>query len=509
MVRRGRRVLAAVLFTDIVGSSALAGDLGDRRWKELIARHHVIVRRELKQHGGRELDTAGDGFFASFNEPAAAIRCAASIAEAIRRLGIEVRAGVHFGEAEQVGGKLAGLTVVVAARVMSLGTAGDVLVTDTTRELAGGAGFEFEDRGRHRLKGLDREWHVNAVTSVDGEVRSAPLDAVEAEALREGIRPPPRLLPGRRRIVVAAVALAPVSVAAGIFLVLLFSRDSSETVEVAPDSIVRVDPTSGAVVEGIRVGADPRAVLVTDRFVWAARTRSEIVERIDPDTGQTDSISATGHPTALTADDRGRIWVLNGFDGTLDRIHPSQLRVELTIDDLPSQTGDVAFGESAVWVTDTLGRSLIKVDPIAGAWTAFALGEFEPTSVAAGSGAVWITSGASLLRVGPSDGAVLDQFTLRSPGDDVAVGVDAVWVVHPTTDQVTRVDIGSETSRSVDVGNQPQSVATFETGAWVADHLDGTLTQLDGDGFPSRTIHLGGRPFAVGAGPSGVWATIV
>jgi len=109
MVRRGTTNLAAVLFTDIVNSSAIATRLGNARWKELIARHHHAVRRQLKRFGGRELDTAGDGFFASFADPASAIRCACAAADDVRQLGIEIRAGVHFGSVEQSGGKLAGI----------------------------------------------------------------------------------------------------------------------------------------------------------------------------------------------------------------------------------------------------------------------------------------------------------------------------------------------------------------------------------------------------------------
>ena len=153
--RSGPRALAAVLFTDIVDSSAVASRVGDARWKELIARHHAIVRRELKRFGGRELDTAGDGFFASFSEPAAAIRCACAASESVRELGIEIRTGVHFGECEQVGEKLGGIAVVVGARVMSLGGAGDVLVSASTSDLVAGAGFGFQDRGTHSLKGVD------------------------------------------------------------------------------------------------------------------------------------------------------------------------------------------------------------------------------------------------------------------------------------------------------------------------------------------------------------------
>ena len=147
------------------------------------------MRRELKRFGGRELDTAGDGFYASFNEPAAAIRCACAAAESIRQLGIEIRTGVHFGECEQVGGKLGGITVVVGARVMSLGGPGDVLVTGTVRELVAGAGFGFEDRGPHALKGVDGEWQVLAISEVDGALRPDAATPGEAEERLADVQP--------------------------------------------------------------------------------------------------------------------------------------------------------------------------------------------------------------------------------------------------------------------------------------------------------------------------------
>ena len=131
-----------------------------RGWKALVHAHHRIVRQLLKRYGGRELDTAGDGFFASFKEPASAIGCACAAVEAVRELGIEIRTGVHFGECEQIGKKLGGITVVVGARLMGLGGAGDVLVSATAADLTRGAGFGTFDRGSHALKGVPEEWPV-------------------------------------------------------------------------------------------------------------------------------------------------------------------------------------------------------------------------------------------------------------------------------------------------------------------------------------------------------------
>jgi class 3 adenylate cyclase len=160
------RVLATVLFTDIVDSTAKAVELGDASWRQLVAEHHRLVRHELGRHRGNELDTAGDGFFASFDGPARGIRCAAAIREAVAQLGLDVRAGIHTGECELFDGKVAGIAVVTGARIAALGTAGDVLVSATVRDLVAGSGIAFEDRGTHTLKGLPEERRVYAVTSV-------------------------------------------------------------------------------------------------------------------------------------------------------------------------------------------------------------------------------------------------------------------------------------------------------------------------------------------------------
>jgi class 3 adenylate cyclase/pimeloyl-ACP methyl ester carboxylesterase len=157
------RVLASVLFTDIVDSTARAVEVGDRRWRELVAEHHARVRRELQRHRGREIDTAGDGFFARFDGPARAIRCACAVRDAVAELGLEVRAGVHTGECEQVDGKIAGVAVVTGARIASLASPGDVLVSATVRDLVAGSGLAFEDRGVHSLKGLPEQRRIYAV----------------------------------------------------------------------------------------------------------------------------------------------------------------------------------------------------------------------------------------------------------------------------------------------------------------------------------------------------------
>ena len=159
-------VLATILFTDIVGSTSRQAAMGDLAWKQLLGRHNEVVRASLRRWAGTERETTGDGFFATFDGPARAIRCATEVAAAVRSLGIEIRAGVHIGEVEIVsGGKLTGVALSTGARIMALAGASQVFVSQTVRDLTAGSGFTYIDAGEHELKGLAGAWRLWAVSS--------------------------------------------------------------------------------------------------------------------------------------------------------------------------------------------------------------------------------------------------------------------------------------------------------------------------------------------------------
>jgi class 3 adenylate cyclase len=163
--REPDRMLATVMFTDIVDSTARAAAVGDQHWRELIRRHDDLVRRQIDRHRGRPVKTLGDGFLATFDGPARAIRCAASTRDAVRDLGIEIRAGLHTGEVEVFDGDVAGIAVNIGARVNAVARPGEVLVSRTVTDLVAGSGILFEDRGTHALKGIPGEWRLYAVGS--------------------------------------------------------------------------------------------------------------------------------------------------------------------------------------------------------------------------------------------------------------------------------------------------------------------------------------------------------
>jgi class 3 adenylate cyclase len=156
-------VLATVLFTDIVGSTERAVSLGDRAWRALLERHHTLIRRELIRFRGTELDVAGDGFFARFDGPARAVRCACAITDAVGELGLELRAGLHTGECEVIDGKVGGIAVHIGARIAKQANPGEVLVSSTVKDLVAGSGLAFEERGTTQLKGVPSEWRLYAV----------------------------------------------------------------------------------------------------------------------------------------------------------------------------------------------------------------------------------------------------------------------------------------------------------------------------------------------------------
>ena len=159
------RILSTVLFTDIVGSTARAAEIGDRAWADLVSEHHRRVRARLARFRGREIDTAGDGFFASFDGPARAIRCAQAIVAEMRQLNMPIRAGIHTGECEITDGKVAGIAVNIGARIAALANPDEVLVSQTVRDLVSGSGIAFSDRGSHQLKGIPADWHLYAAAT--------------------------------------------------------------------------------------------------------------------------------------------------------------------------------------------------------------------------------------------------------------------------------------------------------------------------------------------------------
>ena len=244
----------------------------------LLDRHHAIVRKAIKRHRGKEIDTAGDGFFASFSDQVDAIRCACQISDDVTALGIEVRAGCHVGQAEVMGKKLGGVTVHVGARVMAEAGPSEVLVSSMLKDLVPASGFSFSDRGIHKLKNIDGDWHLYAVTGVDGAPRPARPDPEEAARLREEIKPPPLTERRSGRIGIGALALIVVAGA------VIFVANRPHPIEVQPNSLVQIDPDTNGIVSDVAV-QDPDGAQITfvppTHEIWVLSQQDQVISVVD------------------------------------------------------------------------------------------------------------------------------------------------------------------------------------------------------------------------------------
>lgn len=347
-------LLATLLFTDIVGSTDLADQLGDRRWRELLARHHTIVRRELKRFNGRELDTAGDGFFAAFTKPAEAVRCAAAIVDGVRELGIEIRAGLHVGEAEIFGAKLSGVTVHIAARTMAMAGPGEVIVTGVVKDLVPGSGFRLEDRGVHHLKGAPGEWRLFALEAVDGVPLSGVAGPEEQRERLAAIQPP--RVPRRARAPLIGVAVA-IVLAAVIAAAMLDSGGGGPSIRSTTGSrgprgqLVAIDPVTRKVTARVPLDFAPGPVSFAEGSVWIVDDGGNRVLRLNPVTRRVEAQIPVGKdPVDLTVG-AGAIWVANHFGKSVSRIDPGTNKATqpIRVDFLPIR---IAANDRAVWVAD-------------------------------------------------------------------------------------------------------------------------------------------------------------
>lgn len=361
-MRKGRRasVLTTLVFTDIVSSTATAEEMGDRRWRELLARHHELFRQRLRSHGGKELDTAGDGVFARFDSPASAIRWACDAIDAVRELGVEIRVGIHIGEAEVLHGKLSGVNVHAAARTMATAGAGQVLVTRSVRDIVRGSGLGFEDRGVHELRGIEGEWHLFEVTNVDGTPRAAPPPEEEARARRDAIVPPP--LVKRRRLRQIGVAAAAALLVAGGSLVLAFTTGGGTSsgpltgCEVTPVPPLNDRSFNQAVYNGLTSASTTWGIGVRDRV---SENEQEAIRNIQAFADQGCGLIVTvggfmGDTTAAAARRNPARRFLTTDDDT-PRNLPNLARVVFRVEQASFLAGYLAAGVTKTGTVGTFG----------------------------------------------------------------------------------------------------------------------------------------------------------
>ncbi len=428
-----------MLFLDIVGSTHVASDLGDARWRTILTRFRKVVRAQLRAHGGREGNFTGDGFLATFTEPARAIAAGVCIARDVQELGIDVRVGLHTGEVETIQGHLGGVAVHIGARVMSLAGAAEVLVTSTVKDLVQGSTIEFDDPVAHELKGVSGTWQVAAVRSVDGEPATRPIDPADAIERLNAIGADERKS-GRRR---AAVVASIVGIAAVVGVVALISSGGGSAAAV---SLVRLD-------------------------------------------GRTDEIAGTVDDGLLT----DHLWhALSVENGALFQMTPSEVRTrDLETGTLRDtfhigadhQSSVIGFGSE--WLgSDLDADSLVRIDLVSGKRVASLDIDGGVAGLAIGQDAVWfVTTQGVLGRVDP-----VTLVVQRWPSDAISPAVvvpfaDYVWICDCDNRQIFRFDLASERFRRFDIPEEAFLVGPTEGKApaqlWLVDHGASTVTPLD------------------------------
>ena len=495
--------VVTVMFTDVEGSTDLTRRLGDEAARRTIENHKLIVREALAEHGGREIDSIGDGFMITFLSTRRAITCAVAINKSLEAHGrehpdesVRVRIGLNVGEVLERGGHPFGAAVNATQRVASYAKGGQIFVSEPVRHLAGTIpDVAFRDRGRFTLKGFSERWRLYEVVYAPPKEKAPP-------------KPKPTREPAarrRRQLLLGALA-AGIGVLALAAFVLL--RGGTTTLDrVAPNSVGIIDPGSGNIVGEIRVGRSPVDIAFGEepRRLWVANLGVGTISEIDPDSRKlVDTFNAGNRPRGIAAGE-GAVWVANGFTNQLFVFDPVLETVNETIDDM-SGARDVAVGRGGVWVANVTDNAVVRIDP----------GTHEPeqvapgTAVALGANAVWIASGTRLTRFNPTTRKQVGRpVTLRFLANQLAVGADGtVWITHTSDDAVSRVNPDGRSETIEDVGNDPTGIAVGEGSVWVASSLGRALVQIDAEsGKVERQIPLGSSPEAVIVADGLVWVT--
>jgi class 3 adenylate cyclase/streptogramin lyase len=518
MSRRAQgRNLAALLFTDIVGSTEIAVELGDRRWRAIQAEHHSLIRRELRRFGGREIDTAGDSFFATFHIPQDAVRSAAAIVDATRSIGIEVRAGLHFGETELSSGGAGGIAVHTAARVSSLAAPGEVLVTQTIVDLVSGSGLDFDERGTHELKGVPGAWRLFALLAVDGVALGPPLDpleAVERRTVASSDRPEGRTR--ARAFLVGGIASV---IAIAVAAVAIANRASSDRPSTPPSgqtsqangyaTLFKVNPTTTVdQVQSVylqRISAGP--IVSAGGSIWALTKTVSFasggVFEINPRYAEPQVAKEIPVPSAclspgmcMTASGNS-VWVsvllpeglgLERIDATTGR--PAK-RPTIVDPSVGSQAGvqisfnaPISWGAGSVWLADGSSGTIYRVDPSTGRTIdTIRLGAGVTIDLLAyGEGSLWAVDrfGGTLTAIDPTSDRAEPPIPLQGDPTSIAAGAGSVWVTDDQNDQLLRIDPHHPSGiQTVGVGHGPVAVAIGGGSIWVANHGDGTVTEVN------------------------------
>lgn len=504
--RGGGRFLATVLFTDIVDSTRLASELGDDAWRALLAQQRELVRRQLRLFEGREIDTAGDGFFAVFAAPARAVGCALAIAELSQELGAQVRAGVHMGEVEEMGRGLGGIAVHIGARISATAGAGEVLVSATVRDLATGSGIEFDDFGVRELKGVPGEWRVYAAhqpTATGAEGVSAATRAAVAREVAAARRSIGQRALRRRLLIPTSVLVIVALVAATLFVI---TRPPPSLPTVAENTAAIIDLASGRILAQVPVGARPDGISFGEDAVWVANFSDNTVSRIDLRTRTVVQTIDVGAAPSGLAVGFGSVWVANSGAGTVSRINAATNRVVRTINVGNGPTA-VAIGGGAVWVTNALDGTVSRIDPSSGAVSEINVGA-SPNGVAADDSYVWVANlePGTVSKIDAKSGRVVSSIAVGNGPRGVAIGEGSVWTANSRDGTVSRIEIASDhVTATIPVGEGASAVTVASGVAWVGSSLADAVYRIDAATNAPTRIPVGSTPQALATANGELW----
>ena len=503
------------------------------------SRHHAIVRKALKRYHGNEIDNAGDGFFAAFDDQADAIRCACEISDGVKVLGIEVRAGCHVGQAEVVGRKLGGVTVHAGARVMSEAQPGEVLVSGVMKDLVPASGFTFEDRGVHTLKGIDGEWRLFALTAVDGNPRPQPVGPDEAQRVREKIAPPPIVQRRAGRLGIAALAVVVAVVTVATYLV-FGPSPAAPPIAVTPRSLAAIDPNSNQIVADVLLQVDPASSQITyvpPNEVWVMGRAEQVIARVDVNTraalppaggfgGQvTNSARFAGEGVVYGF---GSVWAC----GLANRV--DELAISGTVDGsvrVPGPPDLLARGFGRIWVASYGRARVYGFDPNAPAELVTARVGSDFSGIAAGEGAVWVSNGGDgLSMINPKTGRAKTihiwfkrnegglPVTVEGFASGVGIGYGSVWVADTENGYIHQIDpiarrvihsypIAGRVQESI--GDYLSTVIAADGSLWVTEPSDRTIVRVDPvQGTVLATIPVPFTPRSLAFAGGDVWVTV-
>jgi branched-chain amino acid transport system substrate-binding protein len=514
------------LFTDMEGSTRLLSSLGRERYGEVLAEHHRLLRDAFAAHGGIEVDTQGDAFFVAFRTAADAVAAAAAGQRALAEhewptdVQVRVRMGLHSGEALLEQARYVGVAVHRAQRVSSAAHGGQVLLSNSTRELVADElppGIGLRDLGFQQLKDLDRPEHV---FQLEAEGLQQAFPPIRGSAPRPtGWR---RAVPRSRRGWLAAGVAVALAVAAAVAAIVLSGGDDPGMAATG-DALVAIDPGSGKTTKRVDVGATPSVVSVGEGGVWAISADERTISYVDPSSGDRTSFALGSTPTDLAAG-AGALWV--GVGSTIPsaqavgpimtglvQVDPGS-RTDRGEATLPRRGGAisnrtdqrVAISDDAVWTVNP-DYSISRINPQTGRPDK-TISNFQAVAIAAADDEVWALGGENeVARIDPKRAAVVKRVPLRATTlDALAVGEGAVWVTSGGEGTLWRVDFAGGQPSAVPVGEGAAGVAVGEGSVWVANPLRGTVVEVDPEANAvERTIEVGGVPRAIAVGDGAVW----